>query len=262
MLLLVFSPLSEFFFAVHVTCILQFVASAASRLHFQAEDFCRLIPWWLCVDVCSCGAAGRSSLFLLVAPESIFWHCTFHLHCFLFSLPLGSTPCFSHSARSISSTLKQTLSGWEMISEFLNTIIDFTLILFMNQEKLLCRAVIAKKPLTSCLKTTAWKQPDRSTSLFSLFLRIFFKHTVSSLTSIIHPEGRNTKVIAFYLQQRSLPLGLLLQQVWISCPEPFPSFPSVAHGQNRMTASASANTTSEASVLGHRTCKRASDYFI
>lgn len=87
-----------------------------------------------------------------------------------------------------------------MFGEFLNTIIDFTLILFMNQEKLLCEAVTAKKYLTSCLKSTAWKESDRSTNLFSLFLSIFFKYTLSSLISIIHPEANSTKVIAYYLQ--------------------------------------------------------------
>lgn len=56
-----------------------------------------------------------------------------------------------------------------MFGEFLKTIIDFTLIFFMNEEKLLCEAVTAKKHLTSCLKSTAWKQPDTSTNLFSLF---------------------------------------------------------------------------------------------
>lgn len=89
-----------------------------------------------------------------------------------------------------------------MFGEFLNTIIDFTLVLFMNQEKLLCEAVTAKKYLTSCLKSTAWKQPDRSTNVFSLFLGIFFKHTLSLLISIIHPEVYSTKVITYYWQQR------------------------------------------------------------
>lgn len=89
-----------------------------------------------------------------------------------------------------------------MFGEFLNTVIDFTLIFFMNQEKLLCEAVTAKKYLTSCLKSTAWKQSDRSTNLFSLFLSRFFKHTLYSLISIIHPEVYSTKVIAYYLQQK------------------------------------------------------------
>jgi len=89
-----------------------------------------------------------------------------------------------------------------MFGDFLNTIIDFTLISFMNQEKLLCEAITAKKYLTSCLKCTAWKQSDKSTNLFSLFLSIFFKHTLSSLINIIHPQVSSTKVIACYLQQR------------------------------------------------------------
>lgn len=85
-----------------------------------------------------------------------------------------------------------------MFGEFLNTIIDFTLICFMNQEKLLCKAVTGKKYLTSCLKATAWKQSDRSMILFSLFLSIFFKNTLSSLISITQHEVYNTKVIAHY----------------------------------------------------------------
>lgn len=39
-----------------------------------------------------------------------------------------------------------------MFGEFLNAIIDFTLISFMNQENLLCEAIKAKKHTTSCLK--------------------------------------------------------------------------------------------------------------
>jgi len=138
--------------------------------------------------VCSGQGTGRSPL-LLVAPKSISPHCIFHLWCFPFCLPLASRLCvFSPLCCIISSTLREAFSGWEMFGEFLNAIIDFTLISFMNQENLLCEAVKAKKHTTSCLKTTAWKQSERSTNLFSLFLSKFLKHTVSPLTSIIHPE--------------------------------------------------------------------------
>lgn len=138
--------------------------------------------------VCSGQGTGRSPL-LLVAPKSISPHCIFYLWCFPFCLPLASMLCvFSPLCCIISSTLREAFSGWEMFGEFLNAIIDFTLISFMNQENLLCEAVKAKKHTTSCLKTTAWKQSERSTNLFSLFLSKFLKHTVSPWTSIIHPE--------------------------------------------------------------------------
>lgn len=147
--------------------------------------------------VCSGQGTGRSPL-LLVAPKSISPHCIFHLWCFPFCLPLASMLCvFSPLCCIISSTLREAFSGWEMFGEFLNAIIDFTLISFMNQENLLCEAVKAKKHTTSCLKTTAWKQSERSTNLFSLFLSKFLKHTVSPLTSIIHPEVYSKQTLHF-----------------------------------------------------------------
>lgn len=172
--------------------ILQLKVSIISR-HLRAKDFCKLM---LCLEVCSRGGAGRSSFWLLL-KASFF---TVLPICTLFCLPL-------RSSLSVFPTLPValvTLWKWDFLWManawwMFNTIIDFTLIFLMNQEKLLCKAVTAKKYMTSCLKTTAWKQSDRSTSLFSLFWSIFFKHTVYLLISIFH---HCTKAMAYYLQQR------------------------------------------------------------
>lgn len=168
---------------------------------------------------------------------------------------------FSHSACCISSTQSETFTGWEVFGEFLNTIIDFTLIFLMNQGKLLCRAVTAKKYLTSCLNSIAWKKPDRSINLFSQYFSISFKHI---FTDFYYPS--------WSIQHKSnhiLPAAEVATS-WISATRDmdillkagfFLAFHEAWLEHNHF-ASAPVHTNTMASVLGHQTCKKGRFFYI
>lgn len=147
-------------------------------------------PWQVCLEVCYCEEASRSSSWLLL--KASYLHCTFHLHPLLFAIKVKFM-IFPHSACCISGTLK--VRFWLGDVWWIFKYHYWFHISFMNQEKLLGEAVAAKKYLTGCLKSTACNQYD----WFSLILSIFFKHTLSSLISTVHPEVHSTKVVTYYL---------------------------------------------------------------
>lgn len=148
-----------------------------------------------------------------------------------------------------------------MFGEFLNTIIDFTLIFFMNQGKLLCEGITAKKYLTSCLKSIAWKKPDRSINLFPWYSSISFKHI---FTDCYYPS--------WSIQHKSnhiLPAAEVATS-WISATRDMDILPKAGFFlafnetwlEHNDFASAPVHTNSMASGSGHQTSKKGRFFYI
>lgn len=125
----------------------------------------------------------------------------------------------------------------------------------MNQGKLLCKGITAKKYLTSCLKSTAWKKPDRSINLFSWYFSISFKHI---FTDCYYPS--------WSIQHKSdhiLPAAEVATS-WMSATSDMGILPKAgfflsfneAWLEHNDFASATVPTNSVASVLGHQNCKK------